>query len=156
MKKRFLMLLMASTVNITAHTNIFFEQVQNSRVQTVHHQSNNYNPQQSNQFLAKKFFYAQRAAKHGNPKAQFDLAIMYATGQGVQKNERIAFNLFHKAARNHNIEAKYYMGLSFLQGRGVRQQLDLARYWFKLAAKQGHVKARQYLSQIERSSGYSM
>ena len=98
---------------------------------------------------SRRFFYANRAARRGNAKAQFDLAIMYATGRGVQKNERIAFNWFHKSARNNYAPAKHYMGLSFLQGRGVRKQKDLARYWFRLAAKQGYRASAIYLSKID-------
>jgi TPR repeat protein len=101
---------------------------------------------------AKKFFYANRAAKNGNAKAQFDLAIMYATGRGVQKNERIAFNWFHKSARNNYAPAKHYMGISFLQGRGVREQKELARYWFRLAAKQGYRDSAFYLAKIDAGS----
>ena len=97
----------------------------------------------------RKFFYATRAAKSGNAKAQFDLAIMYATGRGVQKNEKIAFNWFHKSARKNYAAAKHYMGLSFLQGRGVRKQKELARYWFRLAVKQGYRASASYLSNID-------
>ncbi len=98
---------------------------------------------------SRKFFYASRAAKNGNAKAQFDLAIMYATGRGVQKNEKIAFNWFHKSARNNYAPAKHYMGISFLQGRGVRKQKELARYWFRLATKQGYRASAVYLSKID-------
>jgi TPR repeat protein len=98
---------------------------------------------------SKKFFYATRAAKRGNAKAQFDLAIIYATGKGVQRNEKIAFNWFHKSARNNYAPAKHYMGISFLQGRGVRKQKELARYWFRLAVKQGYRASVTYLSKID-------
>ncbi len=98
---------------------------------------------------SRKFFYASRAAKNGNAKAQFDLAIMYATGRGVQKNERAAFNWFHKSARKNYAPAKHYMGISFLQGRGVRKQTELARYWFRLAIKQGYRASASYLSKID-------
>ena len=98
---------------------------------------------------SQKFFYAMRAAKNNNAKAQFDLAIMYATGRGTQKNEKLAFNWFHKSARQNYAAAKHYMGLSFLQGRGVRKQQELARYWFKLALKQGYQSSAIYLEQID-------
>jgi TPR repeat protein len=99
--------------------------------------------------ILKSCFFATRAAKAGNPKAQFDLAIMYASGKGVKKDERMAFYWFHKSARGGNIEAKYYMGLSFEQGRGVKPNPHLARYWFKQALKGRHPKALYHLSQIE-------
>jgi len=101
--------------------------------------------------ISQKFFYAQRAAERGNVAAQFDLGLMFAQGNGVVKNERLAFKYFHKAARKNHTEAKFYMGLSFAQGRGVKKQSQLARYWFKLAAKAGHPQAMAYLASIERT-----
>jgi len=108
----------------------------------------NLNVEKSN--VDQKYFYAKRAAERGNARAQFDLGLMYAKGEGVVKNERLAFNYFHKAARKNHAEAKFYMGLSFAQGRGVKKQSQLARYWFKLAAKAGHPQAMAYLASIER------
>jgi TPR repeat protein len=116
--------------------------------------SNNtfYNQQSSNQLLAdsRKFSYAFRSAHNGNAKAQFDLAIMYATGRGVRKSEKLAFGWFHKSARNNYAVAKHYMGISFLQGRGVRKQPELARYWFRLANKQGYKPSRYYLLEMDK------
>ena len=103
------------------------------------------------QKVPQQFLYAKRAAELGVARAQFDLALMYARGAGVKRDEREAFKWFHKAARNHHVEAKFYMGLSFAQGRGVKRQPQLARYWFKLAAKAGHQKSVAYLAAIEHS-----
>ena len=100
---------------------------------------------------SQKFKFAQEAAKRGDARAQFDLAMMYQKGEEINKNERLAFNYFHKAARKNHAEAKFYMGLSFAQGRGVKKQSQLARYWFKLAAKAGHPQAMAYLASIERT-----
>lgn len=100
--------------------------------------------------IAQKYFYAQRAAKQGNPRAMFDLGMMYAKGQGVRQDLKMAFKLFHKSARRGNVDAKFYMGLSFEQGKGVRKQTQLARYWFKLAAKAGHRTAMVHLAVIEQ------
>ena len=98
---------------------------------------------------SQKFKFAKEAAAKGNSRAQFDLAMMYHKGDGVSKNEQLAFNYFHKAARNNSVEAKFQMGLNFAQGRGVRKQAQLAKYWFKLAAKAGHSKAMAHLASLE-------
>ncbi len=98
----------------------------------------------------KKFFFAKRAAKEGNVQAKYDLAMIYAIGQGVQKDARKAFNLFHEAARKGHVEAKYCMGVNFEKGLGVRKQHELAQYWFKLAAKAGHSKASTKLADIKK------
>jgi TPR repeat protein len=136
-------LLLATATSLTAQTTDMYQHARDMRISS----SNQKNVKNG----SKKLFFATRAAKKGNARAQFDLALMYATGDGVQKDERMAFNWFHKAARNNHTEAKYYMGLSFLQGRGVKKQAHLARYWFKQASKAGHTKAILHLSKVESS-----
>jgi len=101
---------------------------------------------------SQKFTFAKRAAARGNSRAQFDLGMMYRTGKGVSRNEKLAFNYFHKAARNNSVEAKFQMGLSFSEGRGVRKQTQLAKYWFKLAAKAGHTQAMAHLASLKNSN----
>jgi len=135
-------LFMTTAINLSAKTTNLYQHARYVRISLQQQQNvkNSY----------KKLFFATRAAKKGNPRAQFDLAVMYATGRGVPRNERFAFNWFHKSARHGFVEAKYYMGISFEQGRGVRANAHLARYWFKQAAKAGHSKAIYHLSQIEK------
>jgi len=135
MKKVILLLALMTTISLSANP-FSYMRIDTRRIQ---------------QQISQKFIYAQRAAAQGNVRAQFDLAMMYARGDGVRRSEREAFKWFHKAARNNHREAKFYMGLSFAQGRGVRKQAQLARYWFKLAAKAGHRQAMAYLASLERS-----
>jgi len=147
MKKIILLLTLITTINFasnpfdTLRLNTFVAQAKKIEIK----------PQPKPQ-IAQKVMYAQRAAAQGNPRAQFDLGLMYLHGKGVLKNERVAFNYFHKAARKNHAEAKFQMGLCFSQGKGVRKQSQLARYWFKLAAKAGHPKAMAYLASIERTN----
>jgi len=135
MKKIILILTLALTMNLTANP------FNNMRTNNLYVQ----------QQVSQKFIYAKRAAERGIARAQFDLALMYARGEGVRKNEKLAFTWFHKAARNNHVEAKFYMGLSFAKGKGVKKQAQLARYWFKLAAKSGHRQAVAYLASVERT-----
>jgi len=100
---------------------------------------------------SQKLLLTIKFAKKGNAIAQFDLAMMYARGDGVKRSEKIAFKWFHKAALNNHTEAKYYMGLSFLQGRGVKRQPHLARVWFKRANSAGHPKAMYHLSRLDKA-----
>ena len=95
-----------------------------------------------------RFSKAQEASKRGNPQAEFDLAMMYAKGEGVQKNPRVAFNLFHRAATKGHVEAKYCMAVNFDKGFGVIKQEELARHWYNIAAKAGHRGAQQRLAQL--------
>jgi len=146
MKKIILLLTLITTFNFASNP---FDTLR-LKTQMVQSKTIQVKPQTKPQ-IAQKVMYAQRAAAQGNPRAQFDLGVMYLQGNGVVKNERLAFNYFHKAARKNHSEAKFQMGLCFAQGRGVRKQSQLARYWFKLAAKSGHSKAMVYLASIEKS-----
>ena len=137
------LLLITSTLSLSAKTTDMYQHARDMRLSSSH--------QQNVKNGSKKLFFATRAANKGNVKAQFDLAMMYASGDSVAKNEKMAFKWFHKSARAGHTEAKYYMGLSFLQGRGVKKQLHLARYWFNQASKAGHPKAIYHLSRIEKS-----
>ena len=157
MRKIILISIVIPIITLTAEANSFYEQRNNKTNQVQHVDARHYQNIENQTVKirnfaldSKKFFYANRAAKNGNQRAQFDIAMMYATGQGVQRNEKMAFNWFHKSARNNNAVAKHYMGLSFLQGRGVKQQIQLARYWFRLASKQGYGQSVSYLEEIER------
>jgi len=160
-KKIILIFISIPIITLTAQANSFYERIlvlkdqEKGELNTQQYQNKivpvyKKRTVRSSSLDSKKFFYANRAAINGNPKAQFDVAIMYAMGKGVQKNERMAFNWFHKSARNNNALAKHYMGLSFFEGRGVRKQMHLAKYWFKLASKQGYRKSHGYLVQVER------
>ncbi|MCK4440447.1 MAG: sel1 repeat family protein [Sulfurovaceae bacterium] len=139
-------LLITISINLNAKTTNIYE---HSRYRRVAYQA-----QKTFNKVPSKLFFAMRAAKEGNPRAQFDLAVMYATGRYIRKNEREAFYWFHKSARNGFAEAKYYMGISFEQGRGVKPNKYLARYWFKQAVISGYSKAMYHLSQIEKYLNY--
>ena len=120
-------LLLISTMSIRAKTSDMYQHTIDIKTSSLSHKSIKNN--------TKQLLSITKNAKRGDIEAQFELAMMYAFGNGVAKNEKVAFSWFHKSARNGHIEAKYYMGLAFLEGRGVKKQLHLAKYWFKLADK---------------------
>ena len=47
-----------------------------------------------------------RAATQGHDGAQLNLGMMYALGNGVEKNQVMAYSLFNFAAANGNAQAK--------------------------------------------------
>lgn len=96
----------------------------------------------------KSFNYIHSFAKQGNANAQFDLALLYLNGNGIQQDSRRAFKWFHRAARQNHVEAKFQMGLNFLKARGVKQNRFLAAYWFKLSSKNGHKLAKRHLANL--------
>ncbi len=139
-----IILLLTTSITINATTTDLYTHAREVRLKSYFNQKDVKNG-------SKKLFFAMRGAKNGNPRAELDLAKIYAIGKEVKRDERKAFYWFHKSALAGNVEAKYYMGVSFLQGRGVKRDIHLARYWFKQAAKAGHQRAIYNLSKIEQS-----
>ena len=76
-------------------------------------------------------------ANDGDPTAQFNLALMYTTGQGVQQDNAAAASWFRKAAGQGYAPAQSNLGTVYLYGRGVTQDDTEAAAWFRKAADQG-------------------
>jgi len=74
------------------------------------------------------------------------LAAMYATGDGVPKNEQRAVRLYRRAADNGYPEAQYNLGFMYLLGDGIQRDVGEARRWLELAAGSGHESAIRLLA----------
>jgi TPR repeat protein len=73
------------------------------------------------------------------------LAAMYATGDGVPKDEWRAARLYRKAARRGSAEAQFNLGFMYLLGEGVPPDRGAGKRWLELAARQGHDQAVKLL-----------
>ena len=81
-------------------------------------------------------------AHGGEPRAQYDLGLMYDQGQGVQQSDARAMEWYERAARQGEPRAQYNLGLMYLNGQGVPPDLVKAYYWISLSANRGNVHAR--------------
>lgn len=89
-------------------------------------------------------------ASNGEPRAQYDLGLLYDKGQGVPQNDREALKWYTLAAKQGEPRAQYNLGLMYANGQGVQPDLVTAYYWISLAAAQGNqnaLNARDYLSE---------
>lgn len=92
--------------------------------------------------------YYTAAAKVGHPGAQNNLAVMYRRGEGVSKDDQIAFQLYLEAARHGNAVAQRNVGRSYFNGTGTAADFASALAWLELAWENKDVKACVILSQI--------
>lgn len=93
-------------------------------------------------------------ANGGEPRAQYDLALMYDQGQGVQQNDARAMEWYERAAQQEEPRAQYNLGLMYLNGQGVSPDLVKAYYWISLSANRGNVHARDARDYVgEKMSG---
>ena len=85
-------------------------------------------------------------ATRGDAKSQFLLALRYAEGRGVEKDDAKALNLVTKSAQQGLVVAQYRLGAMYERGIGVAKDLPNAKSWYERAAKGGNRKAMHNLA----------
>jgi TPR repeat protein len=84
-------------------------------------------------------------AEHGDAKAEFDFARMYADGKLVPQDYVAAAAWFRKAAEQGYAKAQFNLGQMYLRGQGVSKDYGEALHWIQKAADQGDAKAEDGL-----------
>ncbi len=85
------------------------------------------------------------AAAGGNAEAQYTLARMYNSGEGVPKDPAAAVLWLQKAANQGHADAQYSLGTSYLLGYGVPKNAVAAVEWLLKSAQQGNTLAQTNL-----------
>jgi TPR repeat protein len=89
--------------------------------------------------------YYEQAAALNYPPAQFNLAIMYENGFGVEINYDLAKVFLEKSARQNYLPAQFNLGCLYQK---YFNQLELAAYWYDLAASKNHPQAQHNLAML--------
>jgi len=84
-------------------------------------------------------------AEQGDAAAQFNLALMYAKGEGVPENGAEAMKWYRLAAEQGDTDAQNNLGFMYDHGEGVREDDAEAVKWYRLAANQGDANAQYNL-----------
>ena len=95
------------------------------------------------------FEYWARAAKLGNLEAHYSLALMYARGDGLEKNQKKVLHHLEEAAIGGNPSARHSLG--FIEEQCGR--MDRAAKHFIIAAKLGHDKSLKCVKDLYQA-GY--
>ena len=88
------------------------------------------------------------SAEKSDPVAQNNLAVMYATGNGVKQNYAEAAKWYEKAGEQGYPVAQHNLGTLYENGMGVPRDLHAAKVWYELAAEQGDTWAQLSLGQL--------
>ena len=72
--------------------------------------------------------------------AQYFLGRMYAMGQGVEKDLKVAADWYRKAAEKGVADAQFRLGSMYEQGKGVPADREYAYGWYSVAAHLGNAK----------------
>lgn len=87
-------------------------------------------------------------ARIGDPAAQYEVALMYATGVGVGKNVSQAFAWTKAAAEKGHTAAQYLLGSAYWGGLGTPKDEQKALSWFIKAHDHGNDKASLKLAKV--------
>ena len=96
--------------------------------------------------FAKAISFWKPLAEDGNEFAQFDMGVLYATGQGAPKDDAEATRWFRLAAERGHREAQYNMGVAYEKAYGVAKDDAQAAAWYRKAADRGHMGAQYNLA----------
>ena len=91
--------------------------------------------QANNLPLAYKEF--REAADAGDADSQFNVALMFEKGIGVDKDEKEAVVWYLKSALQGNAGAQYNLGVMCENGRGTEVDFAKAHKWYRKASVQG-------------------
>ena len=84
-------------------------------------------------------------AELGYAAAQYNLAQMYRTGQGVTQDYKTAVKWYTPAAEQGIALAQANLAQMYRKGQGVSQDDKTSVNWYTLAAEQGHALAQYNL-----------
>jgi len=72
-------------------------------------------------------------AEEGDTLAQYSMANMYASGQGVKEDQRTAVRWLRRAAQGGYRRAAVDLGNRYASGLGVKRDVQEAAKWFEMA-----------------------
>ena len=97
-----------------------------------------------------------KAAKAGNPEAQFRLGVMYGNGDGVGLDHRQARVWFEKAIAQGHLNAMITLAWMYASGTGVETDESRARDLYLEAARRGSAKAQYLVATMYRFAQYGV
>ena len=83
-----------------------------------------------------EFEQTKELAEQGDAIAQYNLALMYDNGDGVEQNDAEAFRWYKKAAEQGHAIAQFNLGVMYDEGQGVNQDYAEAVRWYSKVAEQ--------------------
>lgn len=95
-------------------------------------------------------------AEKGLAEAQYNLAWLYANGNGMNVDLEKAIYWWEAAAGQGHADAQFAIGLAYTTGEGLKKDLKEATEWFLQAARHGNLDAREILVRIDGQQGVNL
>ena len=84
----------------------------------------------------------------GHAKAQYNLGMLYYSGEGVGRDLKEAAMWYRKSAGQGVPQAQYSLANCYYKGEGVQQDNKEAVRWYRAAADQGLEDAKKVLKEL--------
>jgi localization factor PodJL len=94
-----------------------------------------------------------QAAMSGDPLAQYEVGLRYASGRDIPQDLVAAFQWHSRAAARGLSAAQFRLAAMYERGQGAAPDIEKARTWYQRAAEQGHVKAMHNLAVLSAGGG---
>jgi TPR repeat protein len=95
--------------------------------------------------------WLQKAAEHGEAKAQFSVGVIYFKRLGMPQNHAEALKWYRRAADQGNATALYNLGAMYAKGADLPQDSVTAYMLYSLAAMRGIKAAGAAKAQLVKS-----
>lgn len=96
--------------------------------------------------------YKIAAEEYDSPQAQYEVAVRYQNGIGVEKSEEKAVGWYYKAAENGFMAAQMEIAKRNECGIGIEKNDEEAVRWYEIAAKNGNLTAQIKMAE-QRKNG---
>lgn len=106
-----------------------------------------------NKITESAFGWTKKAARQGLAKAQYQVGLLYARGNGVKQNFGEAYSWFEKAADKKLGIAHSAMGQLLEAGKGVDRDILGAIVLHRKAKSLGNEFAQKYIDRLIRDDG---
>lgn len=100
--------------------------------------------------------YLRKSAEQGNAEGQYNLSVMYSSGDAVPKNIPESMKWLQLAAEQGNSKAVNAMAQHYISGEAANQDSAEALSWIKRAADINHIPAINALAVAYRNGRYGL
>ena len=95
-----------------------------------------------------EFETLKKEAEAGEVLAQYNLAVSYDQGKGVDQDYKKAVKWYTSAADQGDLYAQSNLGVMYEEGHGVEQDYQEALKWYTMSAQRGHAIAQRNLGSM--------
>ena len=85
------------------------------------------------------------SVEQGDPIAQYNLSVLYAKGEVVPKDNRVAFILMRQSANQGITQSQNALAIMYMKGAGVQINYDKAYYWSSITTRKGSQEGKLIL-----------